>query len=137
MKHDSVHVDGSLYDPYDGVILSATMGYSAFWETLTLTITLRLDGIPDFDMLITGCNGRCGFSNAEFFQYMVAGIFTAFDVCSLEGLRDRAFRAYLLYEHGSEGPMPVRGFGSLDGSTRFLLSSAYLEFEKRAMLAQV
>ena len=132
MEHASVRIGGRLYYPYDGVILDAKMDYDASLEMFVFTIKLKLEGISEFETTITGYNGRRGFSVAEFFQFRVLGFLEALGVSSLEDLRDRAFRAYLLYSDGCDGLMPVDGFGMFDGSPPFILLSTYDAFERRA-----
>lgn len=132
MEHASVRIGGRLYYPYDGVISDVTMDYDASLEMLVLTIKLKVEGIPESKTTITGYNGHRGFSVAEFFQFRVQGFLEALGASSLEDLHNRAFRAYLLYSDGCDGPMPVAGYGMFDGSPPFTLLSTYDAFERRA-----
>ena len=132
MECVSVRLDGRLYYPYDGVILGATIDYDAFLQMFVLTIKLKVEGIPESETTITGYNGHRGFSVAEFFQFRVQSFLEALGVNSLEVLRKHAFRAYLLYSDGCDGPMPVAGYGMFDGSPPFIVSSTFRVFAERA-----
>ena len=137
MEHVSVlRKDGYTQDyyPYNGVILSATLQYESTTDLLALALKVKLDDIPSFITHISGDNGRRGFSRAEFFQFRLAGLFKVLDVSSTVQMNDKAFRGYLLYEDGSEGPMPLMGFGAFDGSEPFYLPNSFDEFAQQQMI---